>query len=228
MRFIAECGLNHNGNHDLLFEMIKQAKRSGATDAKFQLGWRDKENEINAISKETVTKLIEFCDYCEINPLFSLIKPESYELVRAHKLTEFKIASRTVNEYPEFIQELLDKDFNLIISLGMWDEEHLPFGENPKINYLWCKSLYPTLPNKLDGFPKDFKDSPYSGFSDHTLGIETALLSITRGAEIIEKHFTFDKSDSTIRDHVLSATPEEFLIMTQLGIELHRLNKLKV
>ena len=39
MRFIAECGLNHNGNLDLLFEMIKQAKWAGATDVKFQLGW---------------------------------------------------------------------------------------------------------------------------------------------------------------------------------------------
>jgi len=49
MRFIAECGLNHNGNLDLLFEMIKQAKWAGATDAKFQLGWRAKPGEMNHI-----------------------------------------------------------------------------------------------------------------------------------------------------------------------------------
>ena len=228
MRFIAECGLNHNGNHDLLYEMIKQAKWSGATDVKFQLGWRDGIDEINAISKETIKQLIEFSHYCEVNPLFSLIRPDTYELIKDFNLKEFKIASRTVKEYPDFIKQLLDDGNSLIISLGMWDREELPFGEGPNISYLWCKSLYPTLPNKLQGFPKDFENSFYSGFSDHTLGIETVILSISRGAEIIEKHFTLDKSDTTIRDHVLSATPEEFRIMTRLGNEIHKLLKLKV
>ena len=54
------------------------------------------------------------------------------------------------------------------------------------------------------------KNNDYDGYSDHTLGIETCLLAISRGATIIEKHFTLDKSDTTIRDHVLSATPDEF------------------
>ena len=38
--FIAEIGLNLNGNFGLLFELIKQAAWSGADIAKFQLGWR--------------------------------------------------------------------------------------------------------------------------------------------------------------------------------------------
>ena len=112
MRFIAECGLNHNGNHDLLFEMIKQAKWSGATDVKFQLGWRDQENEINAITQETIDDLMTFCSYVEINPLFSLIKPESFSLVEKYNLSEFKIASRTVNEYPDFINQPLFLNFD--------------------------------------------------------------------------------------------------------------------
>ena len=49
MKFIAECGLNHNGNLDLTYELIRQASLSGADIAKFQLGWRDKKNEINNI-----------------------------------------------------------------------------------------------------------------------------------------------------------------------------------
>ena len=38
MIFIAEIGLNHNGNLGLLHELIKQASLSGANIAKFQLG----------------------------------------------------------------------------------------------------------------------------------------------------------------------------------------------
>ena len=66
------------------------------------------------------------------------------------------------------------------------------------------------------------------GYSDHTLGIETCLIAISRGALLIEKHFTLDKSDTTIRDHVLSATPDEFKNMTILGKEINKLIKLKV
>ena len=52
--FIAEIGMNHNGNFGLLHELIKQASLSGANIAKFQLGWRDKPNEINKIDDETI------------------------------------------------------------------------------------------------------------------------------------------------------------------------------
>ena len=38
MIFVAEIGLNHEGNFDLALEIIRQAKKSGADIAKFQLG----------------------------------------------------------------------------------------------------------------------------------------------------------------------------------------------
>ena len=66
------------------------------------------------------------------------------------------------------------------------------------------------------------RTSPFDGYSDHTVGIETVLLAISRGARVIEKHFTLDKSDTTIRDHALSATPEEFRHMVQLGRAFRR------
>ena len=40
IKFVAEIGLNHNGNFDLCHEMIRKAKFAGADYAKFQLGWR--------------------------------------------------------------------------------------------------------------------------------------------------------------------------------------------
>ena len=52
------------------------------------------------------------------------------------------------------------------------------------------------------------------------------LLAISRGASVIEKHFTLDKSDQTIRDHTLSATPKEFELMTKIGRDIF--NKLKL
>ena len=45
-------------------------------------------------------------------------------------------------------------------------------------------------------------------------------MAISRGAKVIEKHLTLDKSDTTIRDHALSATPDEFLQMVKIGTQI--------
>ena len=66
MIFIAEIGMNHNGNWDLAYELIKQAKFSGADIAKFQLGWRDGKGEINRIDLDILQMLKKWCDYFEI------------------------------------------------------------------------------------------------------------------------------------------------------------------
>ena len=87
---------------------------------------------------------------------------------------------------------------------------------------MWCESKYPTHPLDLRKLPKNFNKSIFSGYSDHSIGIETCLIAITRGANIIEKHFTLDKSNTTIRDHSLSATPDEFRQLVNIGNEIKR------
>jgi sialic acid synthase SpsE len=65
------------------------------------------------------------------------------------------------------------------------------------------------------------------GYSDHTLGVEAATLSVALGARIVEKHFTINKNYSDFRDHQLSADPLEMSqliqrikdISTLLGVE---------
>ena len=104
----------------------------------------------------------------------------------------------------------------------MWDEEYFPFTEYDNLNYLWCLSKYPTYPTDLINLPKDFQNSNYIGYSDHSIGIDACILAISRGAKVIEKHFTLDKSNQTIRDHTLSATPEEFRCMVNLGRDIYR------
>ena len=45
------------------------------------------------------------------------------------------------------------------------------------------------------------------GYSDHTLGIEVPIAAVALGAEIIEKHFTLDKTMEG-PDHVASLEPK--------------------
>ena len=100
-------------------------------------------------------------------------------------------------------------------------EEGLKHGING--DYLWCVSKYPAFPEDIRNMPENFIDSGYSGFSDHTHGIAASLIAIARGAKVIERHFTLDKSDSTIRDHAVSSTPDEFKEMVQHGREIAKL-----
>lgn len=220
MIFIAEIGLNYNGNFDLCYEMIRQAKYAGADIAKFQLGWRAKENEINHLTLERVKTLKKWGDYFNVEIMFSVITMEAFEMLRSVGIDRYKIASRTVKDDINLVNKVVNENKPTFISLGMWEGDGLPVGKRDNVQYLWCKSLYPSTPWDMLDLPKDFLNSPYSGYSDHTIGIDTALLAVARGARVIEKHFTLDKSDTTIRDHSLSSTPEEFKMMCEIGREM--------
>ena len=222
MLFIAEIGMNHNGNFDLAFELIKQAKLAGADIAKFQLGWRDGDGEINQIDLDILKKLNKWCDYFEIEFMVSVITEKAFEMAKKINFKRYKIASRTVKDNIDLVRKVVNEGKETIISLGMWNYKEPPIQKNNNIKYLWCISKYPAEPWDLIDLPNDFKDSLYDGYSDHTVGIETSLIAIARGAKIIEKHFTLDKSDTTIRDHSLSSTPDEFKMMVNIGRDIAR------
>ena len=52
------------------------------------------------------------------------------------------------------------------------------------------------------------------GYSDHTLGTEVSIAAVALGAEIIEKHFTLDRSMEG-PDHICSLEPLELKQMVQ-------------
>ena len=221
MKFIAEIGMNHNGNFDLCYELIKQAKYSGADIAKFQLGWRDGKGEINQIDDKVIKKLLGWGNYFGIEIMFSIISDKAFKMIKKYKMAKYKIASRTLKDNFNLAEKIIKENKTTYVSLGMWKKKKLPF-KNKNIKYLWCKSLYPTYDKDLINFPKNFSEKKYFGYSDHTIGIETCLLAIARGAEVIEKHFTLDKSSNVIRDHALSATPDEFRNLVNLGREINK------
>ena len=223
MIFISEIGMNYNGNFSLIFELIRQSKFAGATICKFQLGWRDQPGEINQLDIEKVNQIIEWCEYFEVEPMFSIINENAYDLFKQTKLKKLKIASRSLKYDFKMVEKIVNEnqDKEIYMSLGMWDKKEKPFNHK-NIKYLYCISKYPTFPKDIESFPKEFSNKDLIGYSDHTIGIETCLIAISRGAKVIEKHFTLDKSNTTIRDHALSATPEEFRILVNIGTEISK------
>ena len=218
MKFIAEIGLNHNGSEGLLFELIRQASLSGANMVKFQLGWRDKVDEINYFDTDKLNLLFKVCEFYDVDPLFSIFHKDAWKLLSTFNHPKIvKIASRTFKDDIDLVREISDSVEKIIISTGMSDKSKINFDDFKNCYWLWCESLYPLLPFKVKNFPSKFSAKTFIGFSDHSQGIELSLLAISRGAKIIERHFTLDKSDQTIRDHALSSTPEEFLKLVNHG-----------
>ena len=95
-----------------------------------------------------------------------------------------------------------------------------------KISFLHCVSSYPASYEnanlkRISKFKEKWKNIRF-GYSDHTLGIEASIASRVLGAEIIEKHFTFNKKFSDFRDHSISADLPE---MKKLVLSIKELNK---
>ena len=109
-------------------------------------------------------------------------------------------------EEKDLCRAILATGKETFISLGFWTGPGVPY-EAPNARYLYCVPKYPCEYADVH-LPASFTGSRYHGFSDHTLGIEAALLAVARGARVIEKHFTLNKGLPG-PDHVCSITPDE-------------------
>ena len=80
------------------------------------------------------------------------------------------------------------------------------------ITILHCHSDYPTELKNVNllamiEIKKNFKTDV--GYSDHTIGFETAIAAVALGAQVIEKHITLNKKMNG-PDHAASMEPENF------------------
>lgn len=216
MLIIAEIGQNHNGDVDLAKKLIHVAKKKGADIAKFQLYDVDKifspdfewykETKEAQLTKEDVFVLAEECERVGIEFSASVFDHERFNWTEELGMKRYKIASRSIYD-AELINSIASTGKDMMLSLGMYKEKGFPQVRTAgKVDFLYCVSKYPTMPEDIDFLNVDF--NRYSGFSDHTLGIEAAIVAIARGAKIIEKHFTLEKSMYG-PDHSGSMNPDE-------------------
>jgi N,N'-diacetyllegionaminate synthase len=129
-----------------------------------------------------------------------------------------KLASRSIVD-KNLITTLEQTHKPLLISLGHWQSEELPeIRSGGGIQFLHCISEYPTPLEKVNLSSIDFY-GPIKGFSDHTIGISASVAALSRGATVIEKHFTLDK-EMDGPDHSCSITPEELAQLCEFRNDL--------
>ena len=226
--FIAEIGINHEGNLDNCKRMILEAYKSGADAVKLQTIDPDENYAKNTkfykifkkafFNEEQTIKLFKyaknvgiefFSTIGDINTLhwFSKLNPPGY-----------KISSGLFNHYP-LIKNICKTRKPIFLSTGLATIQeidgvfkYLKLNKVKKIALLHCCSLYPT-PDSLVNLStiKFFIDRYPSipiGYSDHSLNDKSIIYSIVLGARIIEKHFTLDKKKLSF-DHKISIEPKE-------------------
>jgi N,N'-diacetyllegionaminate synthase len=84
-----------------------------------------------------------------------------------------------------------------------------------RITVLHCNTEYPTPMKDVNLLAMNQIKTVLDvnvGYSDHTLGIEVPIAAVALGAEVIEKHFTTDKTLPG-PDHAASLEPHELIAM---------------
>lgn len=235
---VAEIGNNHEGSYALAEELIGLAAEAGAGAVKFQTFRAEKyvrpEDKVRyqalksfELSAEEFQRLSKRAQAVGLIFLSTPFDIEAVELLDP-LVPAFKIASGD-NTFTPLIEKVAGKNKPIILSTGLadwgqivsakaliariWSEAGAGLKPESDLALLHCVSAYPTPPEEanLALIPRLRAELGCPvGYSDHTLGIEAAVLSAGLGARIIEKHFTISHHYSGFRDHQLSAEPEEF------------------
>jgi len=175
--YIAEIGLNHNGEINLAKEMVDAAAESGANAVKFQSinykslitdeATKTKIDGFGMVNVHTVGdfwkkvsisdtfhhQIKEYCDHKKIEFMSTPFDFVSTDLLESLGVKRYKIASGDMTHYP-LISHIVSKHKPIILSTGMADIEEIDdvvnfFKEKQvsDLTLLHCLSLYPTPAN---------------------------------------------------------------------------------
>lgn len=167
--------------------------------------------------------LKEYCDKVGIGFMSTPFDLVSIDVLEPLDMDYYKIPSGEITNLP-YLRAIAAKGRKVIISTGMSElpeiEEALQVLEKgglkrSDIIVLHCNTEYPTPMRDVNlRAMLDIRDrlGVAVGYSDHTNGIEVPIAAVALGAEVIEKHFTLDKTLPG-PDHKASLEPQELKAM---------------
>jgi N,N'-diacetyllegionaminate synthase len=225
---IAEVGINHEGDVDVCAEMIRSAGKAGADSIKLQTIDAD-ENYVRgtesyelfsraALSPDETARMFDLSRRLGMEPFTTAADYATVDWVEKLDPAAHKVSSGMMTNTP-IVRYIAAKGRTMLISTGMAEvseiDETIACSRNSGsggLGIFQCTSEYPapieTLNLSAMGWFRDRYGIPV-GFSDHSLGIEAAVLSVAAGATMIEKHFTLDTTLPSF-DHGISLDPAGF------------------
>jgi len=229
MFIISEIAPQFGNDIDLAEQMILQSKLNGAKAAKVQLYpadlFSDSPSEYlksRELSFEDFKRLKEFGDKINLPVFATAFTDETLDWCLELDQQYFKVAARTHLENPELVEKILATDKTVFVSVpSSLDPSTIKVQEN--CIYLYCVVQYPTLLEDVS--MPDFESTFFDGISDHSIGISAALMSSTKGATYLEKHFTISTAlqRSNEKAHVGAMDAEQLNQIATLSKEFEQL-----
>ena len=221
--FIAEIGINHNGDVNIAKELIKLAKDAGCDAVKFQKRtidivytkelldserespWgntqRDQKKGLEFGLKE-YREIDRYCRELGIEWFASAWDLESQKFLRQFNLKYNKVASAMI-VYDELLKEIASEKKHTFISTGMSTIEQIDYAidifrkAGCPFELMYCKSTYPM--NDEDANLNCIKTlkKRYKcnvGYSGHEVGLAVSYAAAALGITSLERHITLSRA----------------------------------
>ena len=226
---IAEIGGNHQGSFEKAKNICDLAIKSGADCVKFQL--YTAENLVNKkvdaerhkhfknfeLKKEEHIFLAQKCIEADVDYTASVWDMEMFEWIEPY-MKFIKVGSGDLTSY-NFLKLFARTNKPIVLSSGLSFKKEVyeaidyirkcnpNYYEFGMLSILQCTSMYPI--GDSDANLATIKElakieNIIPGYSDHTVGLEALVHSISFGAKVLEFHFTDNKNNKSFRDHQVS------------------------
>lgn len=221
--FIAEIGINHNGDLSIAKSLILNAKKAGFDSVKFQKrdvesvyskeildtprespwGKTTKDQKYGLEFKEAdYDEIDKYCKQLDIDWFASAWDLKSLKFLDKYKLNYNKIASAMIID-KVFLEEVAKKKKYTFISTGMSTLDDISFAvdifrrEKCDFELMHCVSTYPMDPK--DANLKTIEDLKKKfnckvGYSGHESGLAVSYAAAMMGISSLERHITLDRS----------------------------------
>lgn len=228
---IAEIGWNFLGKIDLAKKMILAAKNSGADYVKFQI-WNPKNLKPGPWDKDGRKEIYfkAFLNKNKFKILYNYSKKIGVDcfasIFSENELNDYRSVTKKIVKIPSheaynfsLIRKCIKKFKLVIISCGCLKKNELKkvinlSKKNKNILLMHCVSSYPLRAENCNFNKMSFIEKKMGavGYSGHYEGIEDAMYAISKGAVLIEKHFTINNKLPG-RDNKFALLPKDFFIL---------------
>ena len=164
-----------------------------------------------------------YCDNIDIQFVSTADEKDSLDFLIEIGIPFIKVGSGDIGNI-SYLRYIGTKHMPVILSTGMSSLADVEFsvralrdGGAADIVLLHCTTNYPCPYDSVNLYAMDTLRNAFGlpvGYSDHTIGIEVSIAAVARGAQVIEKHFTLDRSMEG-PDHLASTEPKEFKKMVK-------------
>jgi N-acetylneuraminate synthase len=220
--FVAEIGINHNGDLDIAKQMIDVARRNGADAVKFQkrtpelcvppdqrdqmretpwgyISYLDYRYKVE-FSQEHYTEIDRYCRKVGITWFSSVWDIPSVDFLEQFHPVCYKIPSAQLTDH-DLLRKVKSLGKPVILSTGMSTMEQIQEAVKvvgtDQLLITHTTSAYPCEPDELNlRTIQTLRDSfPVPiGYSGHEVGLIPSVIATALGACLIERHITLDRA----------------------------------